>query len=33
MRTSVEQITPDDPLIIAPCDLNCSLCRAYLCNV
>ncbi len=23
------QIQPDDPLIIAPCGINCSLCRSY----
>jgi hypothetical protein len=30
MRSSIRQIPANDPLIIAPCGLNCSLCRAYL---
>ena len=30
MRGRVLQIQPDDPQIIAPCGLNCSLCRAYV---
>jgi len=30
MQTKVVQIQPDDPQIIAPCGLNCSLCRAYV---
>ena len=29
MPGKVEQIIEDDPLIIAPCGINCSLCRAY----
>ncbi len=29
MPNKVVQITAEDPLIIAPCGLNCSLCRAY----
>lgn len=30
MRSRVMQIQSDNPLIIAPCGLNCSLCRAYM---
>ena len=30
MRSSIKQIPANDPLIIAPRGLNCSLCRAYL---
>ena len=30
MRAKVVQIQGDDPQIIAPCGLNCSLCRAYI---
>ena len=30
MRTVVTQIQADDAHIVAPCGLNCGLCRAYL---
>ena len=30
MPGKVEQIIEDDPLIVAPCGINCSLCRAYV---
>jgi len=30
MRARIVQIQADDPQIIAPCGLNCSLCRAYV---
>jgi hypothetical protein len=30
MRTKVVRIQADDPEIISPSGLNCSLCRAYL---
>jgi len=30
LPSKVEKITEDDPLIIAPCGINCSLCRAYV---
>ncbi len=30
MRAKVVQIQANDPQIIAPCGLNCSLCRAYI---
>jgi len=30
MRAKVVQIQADDPQILAPCGLNCSLCRAYV---
>jgi hypothetical protein len=30
MPDQVEQIQVMDPLIIAPCGINCSLCRAYI---
>lgn len=30
MRTKVVQIQADNPQILAPCGLNCSLCRAYV---
>jgi hypothetical protein len=30
MPGKVEQIQVMDPLIIAPCGINCSLCRAYI---
>jgi hypothetical protein len=32
MQGKVVQIKSNDPLIIAPCGLNCSLCRAYIRN-
>jgi hypothetical protein len=30
MPNKVAQIQPNDPMIIAPCGFNCSLCRAYI---
>ena len=30
MSNKVVQIQPGDPMILAPCGINCSLCRAYI---